>query len=474
MKDRILSILDLETSGPSYHGDRIIEIGLIQIKDGKVLNEYNSLINPEIHVPEFILQMTGITQVNLDKAPTFRSLKGDLYEMLSNTIVVAHNVRFDYGFLKAEFKRHDLNFIEDTICTVQLSRKLFPGYRSHGLDALISRFGFECENRHRALDDAKVIKDFLELLPDYFSLDEIEKSLRDLKKSIVLPPKIDMTEVDKLPHSPGVYYFYGDSDYPLYIGKSNDLKKRVLSHFSSSNLSSREYKIFSQIQKIDYEETAGDLGALLLESEKVKELKPLHNKQLRRVRNLHVLMESVNQQGYKCIDLEKKEKIVVDDLEKVLAVFKKKDKIKDYLRENAKEYSLCLNLLEGYKKGDKECFYSQIGYCLGACCGAESVDEYNRRFEKAFKKRKLTYWPYEGPILISESYDDVSGDLFVFDNWCLIASGKYSDSFYELKLVEDVKFDRDVYLILKKYMKKRGAGAVQELAQSELESLLST
>jgi DNA polymerase-3 subunit epsilon len=177
MQNKTFTILDLETTGGSPYFNRIIEIGFLRVEKGEVVQTFNSLVNPGIPLPEIITEITGLTDSDLADAPVFDDLKEELAENLEGTILVAHNAGFDYGFLEAEFQRHGWGFAMDSLCTVRLSRVLFPEFKHHNLDALIERFGFSIKNRHRALDDAKILWDFLQLLPEKFPQDQVDKAL---------------------------------------------------------------------------------------------------------------------------------------------------------------------------------------------------------------------------------------------------------------------------------------------------------
>ena len=188
MHDKTFTILDVETTGGSPYFNRIIEIGLLRVEKGEVARTYSTLVNPGIPIPEFITEITGITDSDVAEAPAFDDIKEELAESLEDSILVAHNSGFDYGFLQAEFQRSGWGFAMDSLCTVRLSRVLFPEFKRHNLDAIIERFGFNIENRHRALDDAKIVWDFLQLLAERFPPEYLSKTLsRTMQK---LSPKI--------------------------------------------------------------------------------------------------------------------------------------------------------------------------------------------------------------------------------------------------------------------------------------------
>lgn len=191
------TIVDVETTGGSPFFNRVIEVGLLRVVKGKVVEEYQTLVNPEMPIPEFITKMTGITDEDVLRAPTFLELANEILSKFEDAIFVAHNAQFDYGFLKEEFRRAGYRFSTPQLCTVKLSRALFPDFKHHNLTALIERYEFECEARHRAFDDAKVLWDFLQFLR--FSVEETElfEAYKKVLKKPVIFPKNPLTSSGK-------------------------------------------------------------------------------------------------------------------------------------------------------------------------------------------------------------------------------------------------------------------------------------
>ena len=228
-----LSIVDIETTGISPAFDRIIEIAVLRISEGQLVEEYSTLVDPERTISYHIEALTGITNKDVRKAPLFRDIKDEVFRLLDGSIFVAHNARFDYGFLRREFDREGIAFSAKCLCTARLSRLLFPGYRRHNLDSIIERFGFTCENRHRALGDASVLWDFLRTLHQQIDETELTRAWTKILKAPTLPPLLKESTIRTLPESPGVYIFYGQGGGTLYVGKSVNIRQRVLSHFQN-------------------------------------------------------------------------------------------------------------------------------------------------------------------------------------------------------------------------------------------------
>src|SRR5579864_2015274 len=278
----VCAFVDIETTGTTATGDRITEIGILRVIDGRLEEEWSTLINPECSIPPEIQFLTGITNAMEADAPTFAEVRHEILDRLSNHLFVAHNARFDYGFIKNEFRRTGTAFSADVLCTVRLSRKLYPEHRYHGLDAVVERHGLQSADRHRALGDARMVWEFVQALHREKPTAEIEAAVRQLLKTPSLPPQLPADALKRLPEGPGVYLFYGVNELPLYIGKSRNLRERVRSHFSSDYLSANDLRLSSEVAHIEFEETAGELGALLREAQLIKTLLPARNRRLRR------------------------------------------------------------------------------------------------------------------------------------------------------------------------------------------------
>ncbi len=426
-----LCFVDVETTGMRPNFDRVIEVGILRVEDNKLVQTYQTLINPGSYLPPEIADMTGISQLQLESAPSFYEIRKDLLEILADCIFVAHNVRFDYSFLKQEFKRYETNFSPKHFCTVKLSRALFPKYKHHNLDALIERFNFECVNRHRAFDDAQILWNFYQNIQTQFSLEKISETLDKVLKKPSLPIKLKHQDLEALPETPGVYIFYGSSGAPLYVGKSINIKERVLSHFSSDLVSPKEMKISQQIESIETIETQGELGALLKESELVKKLLPLYNRQLRLKKELIILKAELDKSGYKKIVLDTTKNIETEQLGDILGIFRSKSQAKEFLVKVCKEHTLCEKLL-GLENTKGACFGLRLSRCKGACVGQENSLKYNLRFLEAFMDSKIKSWPFDGPIIIKEGKQ-----VFTVDNWCC----------------NGAPFDLDTYKILRSYLR---------------------
>lgn len=452
-----IAFVDIETTGLSSPYDRIIEIGIVRVEENNIVQTYHSLINPQTHLPKEITAMTGITQAELENAPTFRAIKTDVLEAVIDCVFVAHNVRFDYGFIKHEFKRENISFSSRHFCSVKLSRLLYPTQRRHNLDALIERFGIDCKNRHRALDDAKVLFDFYQQLQTLFPVEKLSQAIALCMKKPSTPVKLHESFLKNLPEKPGVYIFYDGQNMPLYVGKSKNIKNRVLDHFSSDISSPTEMNISQQIERIETITTAGELGALFLESQLIKKLLPIYNKKSRIKRELIALKGKINTDGYlECI-LEPITSINPQELEGFLGFFKSRKQANAHLAELAKRHGLCEKLvgLESASRRDKTaCFAYRLDRCKGACIRKENPLIYNAKCAGAFVATKIHPWPFSGPISIEEKEFYGRSEYFILDNWCLIGHVVVdADGNKKSNIDENVTFDLDLYHILKGYLK---------------------
>lgn len=444
MIPKVISFVDVETTGGSPTADRIIDIGILRVVDGKLEETYETLIDPQSYLPPEITRLTGISSFELEGAPTFRQEKDRIDELLKDSVVIAHNARFDTGFLKAEYARTGERFSFKHLCSAKLSRLLFPRFRHHNLDSIIERFELECEPRHRAFPDAKVLWDFFQKLLAGHDRSLLEQAVAKLLRGPALPKGIHEKHIDNLPEKPGVYIFYGEKGTPLYVGKSVNIHTRVLSHFYSDFKSTKEFSMSQQVVDIEPRETAGELEALLLEKRLVLEMQPLYNRQLRDNDKLLVALATQNPKGYDTIKLVQSSEIDFGNIPNILVTFLTMGKAKRTLTNLAKDHCLCQKLL-GLERTKGECFGTQIETCKGACGGREQALIYNLRFQEAFAKTKVKQWPFAGPIMISEGSKG-----HVVYQWCYLglAEGENDIS----NLMPEPQFNYDTYKILSNYL----------------------
>jgi DNA polymerase-3 subunit epsilon len=452
MLDRQLVFLDLETTGATASFDRITEVGVVEVAPGGRVTEWTTLVNPEMRIPPFIEGLTGISNDMVALAPTFAEIARELQTRLAGKLLIAHNARFDYGFLKSEFARLDIRYASDVVCTVKLSRKLFPGHARHNLDSLMERHGISCTARHRALGDARVLWDLIRKWRDELGAAALDAAARAQFKSPTLPPGLSDLVLDEVPESPGVYLFYGENDLPIYIGKSVNLRSRVLAHFAGDRRIPKDMRIVQQVKRIDWRETAGELGALLEEARLVKELLPTMNRQLRRTSDLCAFRWEPGQR--QAPELVSAADIDFGDTASVYGVFRTKRAAVDTLRKRAHAFELCLIETGLEKKSTGPCFAHQIERCRGVCMGKESHMQHDLRMLEALGELKLAAWPFKGRIGVREASGERT-DLHVLDHWCYLGTLRSEQDLDTL--AARPSFDLDTYKILRRFLRQRSA-----------------
>ena len=445
---RSLAFVDLETTGATASADRITEIGIIEVDEDGAVREWQQLVNPGTRIPPFIEQLTGISNEMVAAAPPFAAVAEETLRRLAGRLFIAHNARFDYGFLKNEFKRLGVTFRAPVLCTVKLSRTLFPEYKRHNLDSLIERHGLAADARHRALADAQLIRQFWQKIHVDRSSDEIEAALTAQNARPSLPPHLDPEILDELPDTPGVYLFYADNNLPLYVGKAKDIRKRVLSHFAADHSSAKEMALAQQVRRIDWIETAGEIGALLKEAALVKQLQPAHNRQLRKNDDVCTWTLVDEGEGWLRPQLASPRELDMGIRSACYGLFKNGKEATEVLHALAGEHNLCDALL-GLEKitPGKPCFGHQVKRCKGACVGSEPYARHTMRLVGALSRLKLVSWPLNGPALIREG-----DEAHLIDAWRYLGTAKSDEEIAALLAAGRARFDRDTYKILAKYV----------------------
>ena len=469
-------LLDCETTGGKAIYHRIIEIGLVVVENGKLIETWQTFIDPKVSLPPFIQRLTGISPSMVNGAPEFADVAEELLSKLKGRTLVAHNARFDYSFLKNEFERAGISYNAKPLCSVKFSRNLYPQFKRHGLSQIIERFNLSIENRHRALDDAQMIYQFFQKSSALFSDDEIAATCKTLLKRPSLPTLLDAKEVEKLPASAGIYYFYDQKGTLLYVGKSVNIRNRVMSHFSSDHKNPKDLQMSTKIAQVDFEQTPSDFGAQIRESNQIKALFPLYNRRLRKVKKLFQYRSAEDNNGYLRLSIETVE-TEDTDVEEQFGLFRSPRQASKQMEKLADQYFLCHKLLglEGDRNSRQACFRSQLKKCFGACQGTEPAHSYNERMKAALKNYQIKLWPYSGPILVEER-DPQSLDRVVFhvvDRWRYMAKLPILEDIYDLgyqllgensrpsSLVNkatdsrddaDDRFDLDIYFILVRFM----------------------
>ncbi len=440
-----LAFVDIETTGSHFERDRITEVGIKSLIHNQV-DTWESLINPQTGIPQNIQSLTGIRPEMVSKRPPFEDLAAEIAQELEGKIFVAHNARFDYGFLKASFKRVGIDFKPKVLCTVKLSRLLFPEQARHNLDTIISAHHLKMSSRHRALGDADLLLQFWRVCEAKFGCEPLLKAVNQLLGNASLPPNIDKELVDSIPEKPGCYIFYGENKAPLYIGKSISLRSRVMGHFQGALTLRKEMKLSLQVRDIDWIETSGELGALILESRLIKERMPSMNIKLRRSKDLCAWKLELDESGFLTPRLVGHRELDPGFQANLYGLFYSKREANAYLKAIAKKYRLCEAILGLEKRIEgKACFGYQVRQCGGACIGGSPIDLHNLQLKTALELFQVQVWPYAGPVAIKEA-----GHMHVIDRWRYLGTAINEEELYELADSGEGEFDLDIYKILKK------------------------
>ena len=366
-------ILDIETTGGQFNEEGITEIAIYKFDGHEVVDQFISLVNPEIPIQPFVVKLTGINNAMLRSAPKFFEVAKRIIEITTDCVIVAHNASFDYRILRTEFKRLGYDFQAKTLCTVELSKKLIPDQPSYSLGKLVRALGIPMSDRHRASGDAiattKLFKMLLEkdvekqILNDYIK-QEIQKG--------IAPKLLDI--VEHLPSKTGIYYIHNEKGDLIYIGKSRNIKKRINQHFTGTSTKSK--KIQREVYSVTPEETGSELIALLKESEEIKINKPVYNRAQRKSIFEWALYAEKDSNGYLNLGLQK-----VDGRKKEITSFTTLQEGKNTLFRITEKYRLCQKLT-GLYQTNADCFQFKIKECDGACIGKITPEEYNARVQK--------------------------------------------------------------------------------------------
>ncbi|HTL50180.1 MAG TPA: exonuclease domain-containing protein [Steroidobacteraceae bacterium] len=437
-----IACVDLETTGGHAACDRIIEAGIVLLEGGAVVEEWSTLVNPGVPIPYAIQEFTGIREAMVADAPPFAEVADLIAARIDGALFVAHNARFDYGFLRSEFRRLGRRFRAPVLCTVRLSRALTPDERGHNLDAVMARHGIACDARHRALGDARVLAEFLRIARARWADADLSAIVTRLTGTSRLPPQLDPTIADELPEGPGVYFFYGEDDSLLYIGKAKNLATRVPAHFSDPH-AKLERELTRLVRRIEWLETAGEFGAMVAEARLIKARRPALNRSLRDASELWAITlredDAMPLANIAMLD-------ALDDPGASFGLFRRELDARRALEGLLRERELCAKWL-GLERGEGSCIGFQLGRCRGVCIGRELPALHAVRARLALSGLKRREWPFAGPIGIRERDWRGVEETHVFDRWCY----------------EGEPFDLDLYRILTGFLDRplRGAELVK-------------
>jgi DNA polymerase III subunit epsilon len=376
-------IVDIETTGGYASANGITEIA-IMIHDGtRVVETYETLINPIIRIPRYIQALTGITDEMVADAPVFDDVARTIFDLLQGNIFVAHNVNFDYSFVKHHLAAAGYTLDCKKLCTVRLTRKFFPGLHSYSLGNLCRHFNIPVENRHRAGGDAAATVHLFELLLKAGAETQIQQSLKKKSREQALPPNLPREQAEQLPDSPGVYYFHNNQRKIIYVGKAKSLKKRVYSHFSNNSAGRQKQDFMREIHRITYELCGSELMAFILESVEIKRLWPPYNRALKRFEPAYGIYMFEDRKGYLRLAIEKRKQQM-----QPLYTFHLLREGQVLLRKMVEEFGLCAKMCF-LQKTNIPCTGIDNQPCSGACTQTETPVIYNERVREAIHHLEL-------------------------------------------------------------------------------------
>ncbi|MDG1572174.1 exonuclease domain-containing protein [Robiginitalea sp. M366] len=377
------TVVDIETTGTGATGNRITEIALFRVEGERITDSFSSLVNPGCEIPPFITGLTGITTAMVRQAPPFEALADQIEAFTQGQVFVAHSVNFDYPIVKKEFERCGRTFSRKKLCTVRLSRSVFPGLRSYSLGKLCNSLDIPLTDRHRAAGDAKATALLLSrILAQPEGQTAVQGFLNARSQEATLPPHLPRETYERIPHAPGVYYFRDKAGRILYIGKAIDLKKRVLGHFYDA--SARERSLCRETAAIDFELSGSDLVALLMESAAIKTHFPPFNRAQKAIRPAYGLFSYPDQAGIRHLALNRLRKG-----QQAHKVFFSLADARAQLESVCTRFSLCAKYCH-LQEGVEHCGHFRVPRCQGICRGEESVTQYNARVDLALDSLRDT------------------------------------------------------------------------------------
>jgi DNA polymerase-3 subunit epsilon len=440
------AIVDIETTGGSPKSSKITEIAIF-VHDGKaIVDEFTTLVNPETNIPAYITSLTGISNEMVANAPCFYEIARKIVEITNDAIFVAHNVLFDYNFVRAEFKSLGYEYKRDTLCTVKLSRKLLPGYKSYSLGNLCSDLNIIIEGRHRAAGDALATTKLFEMLLSHQqNIEPNGFTLNDYKD---LHPLLNLDEIKNLPEECGVYYFHNENGEILFIGKSRNIRNRVLAHLANTE-SKKAQKMRSEIVSVSYEITGSELVALLLESEETKTHKPIYNRTIRKTSDNFGIFNYIDDQGFIRLKID----TLKSNDENPILSFDRAETAKGFMRQLVDKYHLCLKFC-GLYESLWHCFNYEIGLCYGPCAGKETAESYNRRVQHVID-HVLQFNP--GFLIIDKGKNENERTAVLVKEGIYKGFGYFNTSCVNsqseiLECIEKANEDKDANQIIKNYI----------------------
>lgn len=459
----MFAVIDIETTGGSVkQGSRIIEIACYVFDGDKIVDRFQSLVNPDQNIPWFISNLTGITNEMVNAAPRFFEVAQKIVQLTEGKIFVGHNVQFDYGFVKSEFQSLGYNYERETFCTCKSARKLIPGFPSYSLGRLAQSLGIKMPNHHRAADDALATTEILQRLIDVTNSETILSLVKPAKEPD-LNELLDKISIKELPETTGVYYFYDKDGSVIYIGKAKNIRKRVLSHFKNKS-SSKTARLRTMLADVDYMLTGTELLALVLESSEIKKHQPVFNRSQKRKNYLLGFYSSLSPAGYL--------NFIVDDYrnnEKPLAAFSSQKEAEKFLIRQTDAWNLCPSYMS-LDKTKGACYKYHTKSCNGACIQIEGAEQYNFRAEQMIESFSISL---PDVLLIDKGKTYEEKSALLIENGELKGYGFFNPLFVnssnEIKeCITAIEYHPDFQSILRSAIRNKRFQKIIELKQESI------
>ena len=367
------AIVDIETTGSYAANNGITELAIVLHDGNKITDRYETLINPLVPIPPYIQVLTGIHSGMLNDAPVFSEIAVHVYELLKNAVFVAHHVNFDYSFIKHQLESCGYELDTKKLCTVRLSRKVFPGLSGYSLGKLCRDLDIPILNRHRAGGDADATAILFEKILKNDSQGAVRQMLYGKSREQYLPPNLPSEQIASLPYTPGIYYFHDQRGKVIYVGKAKNLRSRVCSHFSNNSPGLRKQEFLRNIYSVSWQDCGTELMAFLYECVEIRRLWPLYNSSLKRFEQTYGLYMYEDQSGYMRLTIEKKKQHLT-----AYYSFNGLSEGWQLLRKLVRQFDLCPKLCF-IERGNEKCSGLLDKSCHGACIHGEPAAEYNKR-----------------------------------------------------------------------------------------------
>jgi len=443
------AILDIETTGGKFNEEGITEIAIHKFDGQKVVDKFISLINPEKEIQPFVVKLTGINSKMLRTAPKFYEVAKRIIEITEDTVIVAHNAKFDYRILRTEFRRLGYNFERKTLCTVDLSKILLPDAESYSLGKLVRSLGIPVSDRHRANGDAMAtVKLFKLLLAKDSEKVIIKGTIRKETQGELSEKQLDI--VHDLPNKTGVFYMHNKDGDIIYLSKSSDIKKKVNQLFTKTNDKSR--RITKDTKKVTFELTGNDLVAILKEHEELLKIRPKHSIIPKKRMYSHAICKIINKNGYYGLEIRP-----FRECKDPIALFNGVFSAKNHLYKITKEFGLC-EKLNAISEARKNCSGYDEGTCKGACINKEDVEEYNKRVTTATTKNSIKG---NKVLVIDKGREIGEQSAILVKNGSLVGFGFY-DLNYQINnihilesIITPMNGTRDSNFLIESYLRKK-------------------